>query len=54
MYGYMRGVPEKEFRIYNALKLKRKKIKYNNNVLATYFSDSKIIRNACNDLVTWS
>jgi hypothetical protein len=53
LYGYTRGVPEKESSIYKALKLKRKNIKDKTNILATYFSDSKITHNACNEPVTW-
>jgi hypothetical protein len=53
-YGYIRGWGiEKELNIYKALKLKRKKIKGKTNLFATYFSDSKILRNACNEPVNW-
>jgi hypothetical protein len=53
LYGYIRGVPKIELRIYKALKLKQKKIKDKTNILATYFFDSKITRNACNEPITW-
>jgi len=53
LYGYTRGVPEKESVIYKALKLNRKKNKDIYNILTTYFTDSKIVRNACNESVTW-
>jgi hypothetical protein len=54
-YGYIRGWGiEKEPKIYKALKLKRKKIKDKSDILATYSSGSKVIRNACNEPIVWS
>lgn len=52
-HDYIRGWEiEKEPLINKALKLKRKRIKDKANLFATYFF-SKIIRNACNEPVTW-
>lgn len=53
IFWYIRGVPEDESKIYKALKLKREKIKDKSNILVT-FSESKIIRNACNEPIVWS
>jgi len=55
-YGYIQGIPSNqkdEFRVYEALKLKRKKFKDKTNVLTTYI-DGKIVHNACNEPVIWS
>jgi hypothetical protein len=51
--GYIRGIPEDESQIFRALRLKQKKIKDKSNIFATFYSDSKVIRNACNEPIVW-
>jgi hypothetical protein len=50
---YFNGVPKNESIIYKALKIKQKYIADRVDVLATYFVNSKLTRNACNEPVTW-
>jgi hypothetical protein len=54
IYQYRRGIPKNESQIYNALRLKRKKIKDKSNIFSTFYPDNKIVRNACNEPIVWT